>query len=482
MEPFARPAILSADMAGLLLDCAAWGARRPERDLAWLDPPPAPALAEARATLAAIDALDADGGLTEAGRRIRALALPPRLARMVVLAADDGEAELAAAVATLLVERGLGGDGADLRDRLAGWRRDRSARATEARALARTLARQACGVEAGAPTTGRAPEDDDSVGRLLASAFPDRIAKARGRPGEFLMANGRAASVGGPDAALAAAPYLAVGEVAGRAGAARILLAAPLTPADLERVAGAAITEEEVLRFDAPSAALQARATRRLGALVLSEGHRAVPATPEAASALAAGLAASGIDRLPWTPALAQWRDRVTFLRRAGRGEWPDLGDAALAADGAPWLAAHLVGVAGRAALGADRLEAALKALVPWDLARALEAEAPATFTTPAGSTHRLDYAAEQGPTLACRVQELYGLRTHPTLAGGRVALVLELLSPGGRPIQITRDLPGFWTGSWRDVRAAMRGRYPKHPWPDDPAAAAPTLRAKPRG
>ena len=481
LEPFARAAILSADMAGLLLDCAAWGARRPERDLFWLDPPPAPALVEARTTLAALDALDAEGGLTEAGRRIRALALPPRLARMVVSAARD-EVGLAAAIATLIVERGLGGDAADLRDRLARWRRDRSPRAGEARTLARTLARQA-GVEPAGAGRGEGVGDDEAAGRLLAAAFPDRIAKARGKQGpagaEFLMANGRAASVA--DAGLAAAPYLAIGEVAGRAGAARVVLASPLTLGDVEAVAGAAIAEEETLRFDPASAALQARAARRLGALTLSEGNRPVPATPQAAAALAAGVAALGIARLPWSVGLAQWRDRVIFLAGSGQGGWPDLSDAALAAEGAPWLAAHLEGVTSLAGIGGERLEAALKARVPWDLVRTLDREAPATLTTPAGATHRLDYAAEQGPTLACRVQELFGLRTHPTLAGGRVPIVLELLSPGGRPIQITRDLPGFWAGSWRDVRADMRGRYPKHPWPEDPASASPTTRAKPR-
>ncbi len=482
LEPFARPAILSADLAGLLLDCAAWGARRPERDLLWLDPPPAPALTEARAMLVAIGALDLEGGLTETGRRIRALPLPPRLAHMVVLAVGEGAADLAAAVAMLIVERGLGGDGVDLRDRLARWRGDRSARAGEARALARTLARQASEGSAGPIPRTPACEEEASIGRLLASAFPDRIAKARGRHGDFLMANGRAASVMDGAPVLAAAAFLAVGEVAGRAGAARILLAASLTAADVERVAGATITETDVLRFDPSSATLQARLTRRLGALVLSEGNRPVPASREAAAVLAAGLAALGMDRLPWTPAVAQWRDRVTFLRRTEPEVWPDLSDAALANDGAPWLAAHLQGVVSLAALSADRVESALKALMPWDLARSLEVKAPATFTTPAGSTHRLDYAAEQGPTLACRVQELYGLSLHPTLAGGRVPIVLELLSPGGRPVQITRDLPGFWRGSWRDVRTAMRGRYPKHLWPDDPATAVPTLRAKPRG
>ena len=473
MEPFARPAILSADLSGLLLDCAHWGARRPERDLRWLDPPPAPALAEARAMLRLIGALDAEGGLTEAGERIRALALPPRLARMVVLAAAEDEARLAAEIATIVVERGLGGSGADLRERVARFRRDRGPRADEARGLARGFAKEAGGAQR--------ESDADAAGRVLAMAFPDRIAKARGRLGEFLMANGRAAAVE-PHESLAAAAFLAVAEVVGRAGAARILLAAPLDEDELARLAGADIVEADELRFDPARAALAARRTRRLGAIVLADAQRPVPASPEAAAALAAGLVGLGLDRLPWTAELTQWRGRVRFLRAAEGESWPDLSDAALAADGAPWLAAHLEGVTGLAGLGGERLATALKALMPWDLARRLEAEAPTSFTTPAGAAHRLDYAAEQGPTLAVRVQELYGLATHPAVAGGRVPLVLELLSPGGRPVQITRDLPGFWAGSWKAVRAEMRGRYPKHLWPEAPAEAAPTLRAKPRG
>ena len=472
LEPFARPAILSADLSGLLLDCASWGARKPERDLAWLDPPPAPALAEARAMLAAIGALDADGGLTGDGERIRALALPPRLARMVVLAAPSGDAGLAAEIATLIVERGLGGDAADLRERLVRFRRDRTPRAGDARALAQTFARQAGG-------GGGGMGDMEAAGRLLALAFPDRIARARGKPGEFLMANGRAAAVA-PHDALASAPYLAIGEVTGRAGAARILLAAPLDEADITAVAGGDIVEADTLEFDPARAALRARRTRRLGAIVLADATRPVLPGPAAAARLAAGLAGLGLDRLPWTQAQRQMRDRVALARRAAPEDWPDLSDMALAADAAAWLAPFLDGATSLADIQAGTLDAALATLLPWAEARRLDAEAPAAFTTPAGASHRLDYAAEQGPTLSVRVQELYGLATHPCVAG--VPLVLELLSPAGRPIQVTRDLPGFWAGSWRDVRAEMRGRYPKHLWPEDPAAAAPTLRAKPRG
>jgi ATP-dependent helicase HrpB len=469
LDAFSRPAILAADMAGLLLDCAAWGARRPERDLAWLDPPPAPALAEARSMLETIGALDREGGLTEAGRAMRGLALPPRLSRMVMLAAAEGEAGLAAAVATLIVERGLGGEGADLRERLGRWRRDRSPRAADARALAKNFARQAGGRQADG--------DVEDAGRLLALAFPDRVAKARGKPGEYLMANGRAAALQ-PHDPLAGAPYLAIADVAGRAGAARILLAAPISETDV--LASADIVEADSVTFDPERAGLRARRTRRLGAILLSEGMRAVPPGPEAAACLAAGLARE-IGRLPWTPALRQWRDRVMFLRGAEGADWPDLSDAALSADGAPWLAPHLDGLTSLAGLGAERLEAALASLLPWDLARRLDADAPAFLQTPAGARHRVDYVADQGPTLSVKVQELYGLMSHPTLARGRVPVVLELLSPGGRPIQITRDLPGFWRGSWSAVRSEMRGRYPKHLWPEDPGAAAPTLRAKPR-
>ena len=476
LEAFAKPAILSADLTGLLLECAAWGARRPERDLLWLDPPPAPALREARATLETLEAIDRDGGVTEAGRVIRALALPPRLARMVVQAAGDGQATLAAAVATVIVERGLGGEGADLRERVTRFRRDRGPRADQARALARGFARQA----GGAGGTGEGDVDD--CGRLLALAFPDRLAMARGRPGEFLMANGRAAALA-PYDPLAASPYLAIAEVAGRAAGGRILLAAPISEAAIAAVAGRAIVERVELAFDPTRAALRARRTRRLGALVLGEASLAVPSDAAAALCLAAGVAALGVERLPWTPALRQWRDRVLFLRVAEGGDaWPNVSDLGLAADGAAWLVPQLEGVTSLAGIGADRLEAALKALLPWDMARRLEAEAPTHVTTPAGASHRLDYAAEAGPTLSAKVQELFGLATHPVVAGGRVPLVLELLSPAGRPIQVTRDLPGFWRGSWAGVRADLRGRYPRHPWPEDPAEAVPTLRAKPRG
>ncbi len=205
---------------------------------------------------------------------------------------------------------------------------------------------------------------------------------------------------------------------------------------------------------------------------------------PDDASArvLAQGIAALGIDRLPWTNALRQWRDRVMFLRRAEPGdEWPDLSDAALAANAGDWLAPALAGKTALAALGSDELANALHDLLPWNLRRRLDAEAPTHFTAPTGSTVPIDYEAEGGPKVAIRVQELFGLDRHPAVAGGRLPLLVELLSPAHRPVQVTRDLPGFWRGSYAAVKAEMKGRYPRHPWPDDPIAAAPTRRAKPR-
>ncbi len=472
LEAFAPPEILSSDLSSLLLDCVAWGARDPT-DLRFLDKPPQPALAEAHALLVSLGALDADGALTQEGRAMRKLALQPRLARMIVVAKPRGQAQLAAEVGVVLSERGLGGDSPDLALRIEQFRKDRSQRAEEARRLVKTFLRQA---DAPAATSG----DPAACGLHLAAAFPDRIAKARGKPGEFLMANGRAAALDAHDP-LAREAYLAIGEIAGRAAGARILLAAPLSLEDIEIVAGKAITTRDDLSFEAGRGQVRARRQKRLGALVLSEQNLSASG-PEAAAVLAEGIAAAGLARLPWSKSSRQWRDRVAFLRRSEGEAWPDLSDAALRARPAAWLAPFIQGKTGLAEIDAADLEAALKSLLPCDMQRRLDAEAPTHFETPAGSRIALDYAAEGGPLLSVRVQELYGLAAHPSLAKGKVPLTLELLSPAQRPIQVTRDLPGFWRGSWVAVKTEMRGRYPRHLWPDDPTKAQPTKRAKPKG
>jgi len=492
LQPHPAPEILAADLSGLVLDCALWGVSDPAT-LRFLDSPPRPALIEARALLAAIGALDAAGRITDEGRAISRLALPPRLARMVLDAARTGEARTASEVAVVLTERGLGGDAVDLASRLQAFARDRSERADDARRLARGLAARASNalIRPAPPATFSQREKDElpspfhgrgvgDEGSLLASAYPDRIAMARGKRGEFLMANGRAASLEAHDA-LAGEPFLAVGEIAGSAASARILLAAPLSLAEIERIAGASIMTADELGFDRASASLRARRRRRLGAIVLAE--QALPVAPDetAALALARGVLSLGLARLPWTAPLKQWRDRVTFLRRTEGEAWPDLSDDALAAEPG-WLAPYLLGKTRLDEIGAEDLGNALGAALPWDLKRRLDVEAPTHFRAPTGTQAPIDYRADGGPTVALRVQELFGLGEHPSVAGGRIPLTLELLSPAQRPIQITRDLPGFWRGSWAAVRAELRGRYPRHFWPDDPAAAAPTARAKPRG
>jgi len=473
LPAFAQPEILSADLSGLALDLAFWGVRE-RTGLAFLDAPPAPAWSEAVKLLQSLGALDAEGAITEEGRAIRELPLPPRLARMVVDAARAGAGAMAAEVAVLLSERGLGGASADLEDRLDRFRRERSQRAEAARGMARGWLRTV--------KTPRSPAARDlSVGALVALAFPERIAQSRGKPGEFLMANGRAAAVE-PHDRLASADYLAVAEATGRAAQSRILAAARIELAEIEELFADSIEKRREIAFDREKAALRARETRRLGALTIEARNLGLEPGPETARALAEALAGGGIDRLPWSSRLQQLRARVAFLRRAEGGEWPDLSDAALAATAAGWLAPFLEGARGLSDISEAILSDALDALLPWDMRRRLDAEAPTHFETPAGSRIAIDYEAEGGPAIHVRVQELYGLKAHPELAGGRVKPVFHLLSPAHRPIQTTGDLPRFWTGAWADVKKDMKGRYPKHVWPDDPANAAPTTRAKPRG
>jgi ATP-dependent helicase HrpB len=496
LEPFGRPEILSADLASLLLDCAAWGVTDPAT-LAFLDPPPAPAVKEARALLSGLDALDYDGRITAIGHRLRALPLPPRLAKMLVVANGLGRLREAAELAAVLVERGLGGDAVDLNERIERFRRDRSRRAEDMRRMIQGWQRSAR--EGFPPDTGSRPEGGGrrygdekrmaiadapggaQIGSLLALAYPDRLAKQRGKPGEYLMANGRAAALEAHER-LAREPYLAVAEVAGGAASARIVAATAITAEGLAQAVAPHIEEREEVAFDRHARALRARAVRSVGALVLGERPLPVPETEVAARALARGLVSLGLDVLPWPKALAQWRERVLFLRRAEGEDWPDLSDQTLRSTAEEWLAPFLVGKAGLTDIGPDTLSEALRALLPWPLQRRLDAEAPTHIEVPTGSRIPIDYGSEEGPVLAVRVQELFGLDRHPSLAGGRVPLILHLLSPAQRPIQITRDLPGFWRGSWAAVRADLRGRYPKHPWPDDPVAASPTRRPKPRG
>ncbi|QLH69741.1 ATP-dependent helicase HrpB [Rhodopseudomonas palustris] len=474
LPAYTQPEILSADLSSLLLDLAQWGVADPS-SLAFLDPPPQPALKEARELLGELGALDPDGRITDEGRSLRAMALPPRLARMIVDAARHDCAKDAAEVAAILTERGLGGDSADLDHRRDQFRRDRSQRASSARQMAQRWAAQAA-------SSSPSPQDagELSSGVLLAFAFPDRVAKNRGN-GSFTLANGRGAAVE-QTSALARAPYLAVGELTGSAAQGRILLAAPITLSEIELHFGDQITDADEVSFDRSAMALRARRRRALHAITLSEAPLALTPSEQTARVLAEGLVVAGLDRLPWSKQLQQWRGRVMFLRKAEGDPWPDLSDAALADSRENWLVPTLFDKTGLKDFSASDLSDALMNLLPWELRARLDREAPTHFEAPTGSKLPIDYEAEQGPTIAVRLQELFGLTTHPSVAGGAVPLVLELLSPAHRPVQVTRDLPGFWRGSYAGVRADLRGRYPRHPWPEDPASAPPTRRAKPKG
>ncbi|WP_315701909.1 MULTISPECIES: ATP-dependent helicase HrpB [unclassified Bradyrhizobium] len=473
LPAYTQPEILSADLSSLLLDCAQWGVSDPA-SLSFLDPPPQPALKEARELLRELGALDGDGRITEEGKRLRALALPPRLARMIVDSARYGAAQDAAETAAILTERGLGGDSVDLEVRRDQFRRDRSQRAQSAREMARRWAAQ---VSSSAPAEG---EGGLSVGVMLAFAFPDRVARNRGN-GSFVLANGRGAAVE-QTSSLARAPYIAVGELTGTAASGRILLAAPLAGEDIERHFADQIETKDEIIFDRNAMALRGRRKRSLHAITLSEAPLALAPSDETARILAAGVCDVGIDKLPWSKAAKQWRDRAMFLRKAEGETWPDLSDDGLVAKREEWLVPMLADKIGLKDISPGDLSDAIMALLPWDLRARLDREAPTHFEAPTGTMLAIDYEAEQGPTIAVRLQELFGLNVHPSIAKGKVPLVLELLSPAQRPVQVTRDLPGFWRGSYAAVRTDLRGRYPRHPWPDDPANAQPTRRAKPRG
>jgi ATP-dependent helicase HrpB len=468
LAPFDRPEILEADLASVALDLALWGAGD-GAGLAFLDPPPAAAMAEARALLQRLGALNVAGALTGHGRRMADIALPPRLAHMVLRGAESGQADRAARIAALVVERGLGGRDADLELRLEAFGRDRGQRARDAAQLARRWA-------ADAGSSAGAAQLSDAL--LIAEAWPERVAKARGAPGHFQLASGRGVFMEATEP-LAKASWLAVAELGGGEARDRILLAAELDVAELKVAFADSLSREARLERDA-GGRLKASEVVALGRLVLEERLVERPDPALILQALLGEVREQGLAALPWGEAASALRARAAFLRGLDVAA-PDLSDEALLAALDDWLAPALVGKSALGQVSDGDLAAALKTLISHEAKRRLDRDAPARFEAPTGSRLAIDYAAEGGPRVDVRVQELYGLTTHPSVAGGRVPLVLALLSPAHRPIQLTRDLPGFWRGAWAEVRKEMRGRYPKHLWPEDPAAAAPTTRAKPR-
>src|SRR5882757_5269126 len=414
LAAYTAPEIPSADLSSLVLDLAQWGVSDPA-SLAFLDPPPAPALKEAKSLLSELGALAADGRITAEGNSLRALALPPRLARMIVDSHRAGAGHEAAEIAAILTERGLGGDSVDLDTRLDQFRRDRSPRASSARSLAQRWAQQVAASEAAlsppsplvgesrrggpamavsaraTPTPSPSPQGGGELttGVMLAFAFPDRVARNRGN-GSFVLANGRGAAVD-RTSALARAPYIAVAELTGTAANGRILLAAPITQADIERRFADQIEIADEISFDRSAMALRARRKRTLHAVTLSEAPMALQPSVETARVLADGVIASGLDRLPWPKPLKQWRDRVMFLRAAEGESWPDLSDDALAAQREAWLVPALYDKISLKEFSSGDLSDALMTLLPWELRARLEREAPTHFEAPTGTMLAID-------------------------------------------------------------------------------------------
>lgn len=468
MPPFDPPEIHESDLMPVVLDCASWGIVDP-RQLGWLDPPSPAAIAEAKGRLVAIGALGEDGRITAHGRALAAIPLPVPLAHMLLDAARAGEGELAGRLAVLLTEPGLGGRGVDVEARLARWRGMKGDRAEGAGRLARRLAGVGDRLAAG---TGSV--EVRSVGGWIATAWPDRVARRRGgQRGEYLSVGGRAYRIDEADP-LANSEWLTIADAQGHAAGVRILAAAPIAADEVETIFADRIVQQTASLYDPASDRVDHRRERRLGAITLASGRTARDGGAE--DDVAVRLAAvrdKGLGLIGWGPASQALRQRASF---AGLDA---LSAPALADSLDIWLAPLLADCRGLRDIGDRRLVDALTGLLDWPARQLLEKLAPSDYATPAGSRHAIDYGAEGGPTVAVRVQEMYGLARHPTVGDPPVPLVLALTSPAHRPIQTSRDIASFWGGSWHEVAKEMRGRYPKHSWPDDPATARPTLLTK---
>jgi len=478
LAPFSTPEIVDADLAPLALDLANWGARE-ATDLRWLDAPPAPMLASARDLLTRLGALDAEGRITAHGREMAQLGVHPRLAHMVLRARALDSVALAADFAALLSERDLlrgapGARDADVRTRLDALRGDRSAAGIDrgvlerARRMSRDLARR---LGNGRNTSGSA-----DAGLLLAFAYPDRIGRRRaGADARYALTNGRGAHFADTQS-LGRQELIVAIDLDDREREARILLAAPLTRDDIETHFATRIERSESVVWSSREQAVTARRVVRLDGLTLEEQPLPEVPTDAARAAMLEGIRELGVSALPWTRDARDLQARIEFVRRAmPEVQWPAVDDASLGASLDTWLAPWLDGVTRRAHLARVPLADALRALLPYDQQRRLDELAPSHLEVPTGSRIRIDYLDESAPAVSVRLQEVFGLQESPKLGGGRVPITFKLLSPAQRPVQVTRDLAGFWRGSYADVRKDMRGRYPKHHWPENPLEAEPT-------
>lgn len=485
LVPYTTPEIMEADLAPLALELAAWGVSDPAR-LAWLDPPPSAAYSQAKELLKQLGALDAAGAITTHGRRMAELGMTPRLAHMVLEALPLGYGGLACDLAALLNERDMlrsaaGIPDADLRLRVealvypeglpSGYTVDPSVRQRvrlEAKQWKQSL---------GIPLQQEAANSED-CGWLLAYAYPDRIAQSRGG-GRYLLSSGRGA-VFGQKQLISYAPYVVAAELDDQGAESRIHLAAPLDADAIYGHHAERIVTEEAVTWDRGSQTVRARRRERLGALVLREEPLSNPDPDILLETLLDGIAEEGLSILPWTKAGKQLSQRMGYMHRYNP-EWPDVSESGLIAGLSHWLAPHVYGMRSRDDLQRVNLTAALESMLSWPQRQALDEGVPTHIVVPSGSRIPVDYSDPDAPVLAVRLQELFGLQETPRIAGGKVPLVLHLLSPAQRPVQVTRDLASFWREAYFDVKKDLKGRYPKHYWPDDPLVAIPTHRVKPR-
>ena len=483
LAPFSPAEIVEADLTPLALELAGWGVRDAAA-LKWLDPPSAAMLASARDLLGRLGALEASGRITPHGREMTRLGVHPRLAHMLLRARETGSLPLAADLAALLSERDLlrgtvGARDADIRGRIEALRGESDSGGVDRAALqrARRGAREHLR-QLGTPADSHArePARGCSVGGLLALAFPDRIGRQRaGGEGRFTLTNGRGAHFAEPQS-LSRQELIVAVDLDDRERDARIRLAAPLSRDDIEGLLASRLERADSVAWNAREEAVLARRVLRLDGLVLEES--ALPEVPreEARAAMLEGIRQLGIDSLPWSREARDLQARVAFVRALGGGfeRWPDLADAALGAALDGWLAPWLDGVTRRAHLARIPLLDALLSRLSWDERRELDALAPSYLAVPSGSRARIDYLGDRAPAVAVRLQEVFGLEATPRIGGGRVPITFELLSPAQRPVQVTRDLASFWRGAYADVRKDLRGRYPRHYWPENPLQAEP--------
>lgn len=484
LAPYGVPELLEADLAPLALELAAWGSADPA-ELQWLDAPPAAAYAQARGLLAALGALDAGGAITAHGRAMAELGVHPRLAHMILQAVPLGLGGLACELAALLGERdvfrGESAADADVRLRLEALRRLESGgtlgfQADEA-ACRRILAdAKQWKREMNVPLDERA--DVGFAGLLLAFAYPDRIAQGRG-DGRFLLQNGRGAALISHQA-LSTSAYLTAAELDDTGLNSRILLASPLDEEELEKHFASNIEKEEPVYWERSTQSVHARLKVKLGAITIRERQLQNPDPDAVQTALLDGIRQEGLRILPWSKSSEQLRERIGFMHRY-HSSWPDVSDDHLLETLRDWLGPHIFGMKSRSDLQKLSLTSILEANLSWAERNELEKEVPTHWIVPSGSKIPIDYSDPERPVLAVRLQELFGLAETPRIAGGRAALTLQLLSPAHRPVQVTQDLASFWKDTYFEVKKDLKGRYPKHYWPDNPLEAIATNRAKPR-